>query len=134
MSKLSNIIFRVSEEEKINIKINANYFDMSISSYLRFLSLLQIYLKQDEQQDLIKTSRLLLDTETYKQILFQLRQIGNNLNQAVRALNTMQHMPNVQIETVHFEDIETSIAETKVAMEQTKKQILELEKKTVLVK
>ena len=122
MSKLSNIIFRVSEEEKINIKINANYFDMSISSYLRFLALLQIYLSIDEQQDLIKTSRLLL------------RQIGNNLNQAVRALNTMQHMPNVQIEAVHFEDIETSIAETKVAMEETKKQILELKKKTIRIK
>ena len=134
MSKATLVRFRVSEEEKINIKINANYFGMSISSYLRFLSLLQIYLRQEEQQDLIKTSRLLLDTETYKQILFQLRQIGNNLNQAVRALNTMQHMPNVQIEAVHFEDIETSIAETKVAMKETKKKILELEKKTILVK
>lgn len=134
MSKQSLVKFRVTDTEKFNIKINASSLNMKISSYLRFLSLLQIYLSKDEQHELIKTSRLLLDTETYKQFLFQLRAIGNNLNQATKTLNTLRLMQNVRIEDCHFEDIETSIKDTKELLQQTQTQIKNLESKTIIIK
>lgn len=134
MSKDSLIRFRVTDVEKLIIKGNAIAFNMPMSSYLRFVSQLQFHLDKEEKQDVIKTSRLVLDSETYSQLLFQLKQIGNNLNQATRTLHAMKNMPNVMIESRHFEEWDDSVAEIKSTLKKLKTQIENLDKKTISVK
>lgn len=133
-NKCSNIVFRVTEEQKLLIKGNAISFHMPMSSYLRFVSQLQFHLDKEEKQDVIKTSRLILDSETYSQLLFQLKQIGNNLNQATRTLHAMKNMPNVMIESRHFEDWDDSVAEIKSTLKKLETQIENLDKKTISIK
>ena len=134
MSKNNYIQIRLSEKEKLQLKDNANTFQLSMSEYLRFLILLQPTFTKTERNEIYKTHKLLLDNQTYKELSVNLTQIGNNLNQAVRALNTMKKMPNVRVDAIHFEDIKDSIVETKKMMNETKNLLKQLEKKTIGVK
>ena len=134
MSKNNYIQIRLSEEEKLQLKVNANIFQLSMSEYLRFLILLQPTFTKTERNEIYKTHKLLLDNQTYKELSVNLTQIGNNLNQAVRALNTMKKMPNVRIDAIHLEDIKDSIIEVEDIVSQTKKQLKQLKKKTIGVK
>ena len=125
---------RLSEEEFITAQVYANNFNFTISQYLRFLILLQPTFTKTERNEIYKTHKLLLDNQTYKELSVNLTQVGNNLNQAVRALNTMKKMPNVRVDAIHFEDIKDSIVETKKMMNETKNLLKQHEKKTIGVK
>ncbi|TYK32816.1 DUF6290 family protein [Bacteroides pyogenes] len=85
-NKTSVIIFRVSEEEKRILQKKAEIYNLSLSSYVRKVSL---------------ETKILSKTDV--KIAFELKKIGVNLNQIAKHLNSIPFEENIKN---HLNEIE----------------------------
>ncbi len=120
---------RITPQEQKRIIENAEKLNVSTSAYLRLLANLPIEITDKFSQENINDGAarmLVIDKSIFGQLRWQLSRIGNNLNQATRALNTIANKNWLRLERA-----EEYLKEPKKIIEETDSEIEKL--KPILV-
>ena len=97
----SRAVLKCTPEQRAEIEARAERAGLSVSGYLRAL----VFGKDTPQPRAAKRVKLTADMEAIKQLLYEFRKIGGNLNQIAHHLNRDEHTPPEIIKTALAEHI-----------------------------